>query len=117
MLFNVLKVDINSKNVDGNTCVHHCAEIGSDSRLRWLLAAGADTEIANNLGETPLLTAVRHNFSKCVYSLLAAGADVHAKRDDGLSVLQLALQPVFRSALAQEIVWTLLAVGAQARWL
>ena len=48
--------DINSKNKNGNTCLHLCstvADINSDM-IRLLIMAGADLKAKNSLGDNPI---------------------------------------------------------------
>ena len=53
------------------------AKYGYTDALRFLLAQGAETEIEDYLGDTPLITAVRCGQPEPAHILIAAGADVN----------------------------------------
>lgn len=114
MLVNVCGVDMNEVDGDGNTCCHNAVWKSSAHSLRWLIDAGADFDVANRSMETPLhLTADRTDSDvdvKCMCLLLAAGANVHAKCDDGSTALH--LFAFIEHAKAVEAVHLLLAAGA-----
>lgn len=57
-----------------------------------LLEAGADPNVRQALGWTPLLGAAHNGDAASVRSLLAAGADPRAINDEGRSVLELAVE-------------------------
>ena len=57
-----------------------------------LLAAGADPNVRQALGWTPLHGAAHNGDLASTRSLLAAGADPHAVNDEGRSVLELAVE-------------------------
>jgi uncharacterized protein len=59
--------------------------------LKLLLAAGADVHIRNEVGDTCLHTAARHNYKAPVLCLLIkAGVDLHAVDSEGKTAAQLA---------------------------
>lgn len=49
--------------------------------VRWLLSLGADIEIRDFLGKTPLMQAAEWGSTRCVAALIAEGADIHALSD------------------------------------
>jgi ankyrin repeat protein len=46
--------------------------------LEWCLAQGVDADGVDDFGRTALMEAAQHSAARCVRSLLAAGADLHA---------------------------------------
>eukprot|EP00953_Heterococcus_sp_UTEX-ZZ885_P009352 5520-Heterococcus_DN1.PRE.2 len=59
--------------------------------LILLLAAGADIHVANDVGDTCLHIAARHNYKAPVVCLLIkAGANLHAVNNDGQTAAQIA---------------------------
>lgn len=71
----------------------HVAATGDVEILKMLLARGADTSVRNDLGNTPLLLAVREGPEETVRTLVEAGADVNAANPStGDGPLEVALQ-------------------------
>jgi Ankyrin repeats (3 copies)/Ankyrin repeat len=82
--------EINSRKEDG-TALHAAANSGVLSNVKWLLEHGADVNARGRMGRTPLHLAVERNAStKTVETLVAWGADMHAKDDQGLTALDAA---------------------------
>ena len=72
--------DVNHRNIDGATALHYAVDDAAKAKL--LLDAGADPDIADRVGATPLeLAAGRDDSAQVVALLLAHGAD--ARRVDG----------------------------------
>jgi cell division septum initiation protein DivIVA len=63
----------------GSALVYAAAESDAES-VQLLLSHGANTEATCFAGKTPLMWAVQNNCCEAVSALLAAGADVLAKR-------------------------------------
>jgi hypothetical protein len=80
------------RDANGNTPLHVAAEGSSATPVAALLAAGAEADARNSLGETPLLRHVkRSSFApddvEVLSLLLAHGADVNAADSEGVSPL------------------------------
>ena len=92
---------------------HSCNDLlkaaseGHEACVRKLLAAGADPNIANNYGNTPLHGAAHTVHEACVATLLAAGADPNVVNVNGDTPL---LEATMRGHEA--CVATLIAAGA-----
>mgnify|MGYP000276209955 CR=1 FL=1 len=83
--------------------------------MEVLLKAGADIEVSDKYGETPLLLAVDGEIvmenPEVIDALLKAGADVNAKDVDGRTPLSRAVE----FSANPEVIEALLKVGANAR--
>lgn len=66
------------------------ARTGHPGTVRDMLASGANVNVKDEHGNTPLIEAARNGHDDVVRTLLAAGADVKAKNDDGQTALMLA---------------------------
>jgi ankyrin repeat protein len=60
--------------------------------IRFLVKSGADLEIRDNCGQTPLAIAARIGDEKKAEILLELGADKYAQDEDGLTPRELAEQ-------------------------
>lgn len=64
--------DINTEDWQGRTALFHAARHGHTDNLRFLLAAGANANQADNNGITPLYAAAWFGHTACVQELLNA---------------------------------------------
>lgn len=87
MLINVCRVDVDARDVAGETCTHAAALTGGREALRCFIDAGADVNVVNRDGLTPLHAVFDYT---CALLLLAAGADVN-KRKHNRTPLQVAV--------------------------
>jgi ankyrin repeat protein len=107
MLINDCGVDVEARNVQGESCAHFAARSGNDIALRCFIDAGADVNCANRNGRTPLYNVYSY---ACSILLLVAGANVHARDREGLTALtSLQCKPTCHW---RAILHTLLAAGA-----
>jgi ankyrin repeat protein len=84
MLVNVCGIDLEARHCYGGTSLHSAAFNGIVFALRCLINAGADVNVADNNGNTPLH---RANDFDCAVLLLAAGANVCARDSNGRTAL------------------------------
>ncbi|XP_068236789.1 kinase D-interacting substrate of 220 kDa B-like [Palaemon carinicauda] len=67
----------------GDTALHWAVAFGYNDIVRELIVAGADFNLPNNRGVTPLNIAARNNLPNEVRLLLAAGAEIDGQAIDG----------------------------------
>lgn len=101
--------DVYSRN-DFHVAPIHSAAAGQEAVARLLVARGADINVAQRHGWTPLHEAVQNGHAELVDALLAAGADPNATNDDGSSAIDLA-----RKAGHQAIVDRLTTEAARSQ--
>ncbi|MEQ5835580.1 ankyrin repeat domain-containing protein [Marinobacter sp. NFXS9] len=82
---------VNASGSDGTTAVAAAAEAGNLSVMRTLLDAGGNVNIAHD-GESVLMHVVRNGDLLMTEVLIAAGADVSYRGEDGDSALSIARQ-------------------------
>ena len=83
-------------------------DFGNISRSRRLIKAGADVNVINKYGVTPMFIASQNGYLEIVDLLLEAGADVNtAHKESGLTPLWIAAQQGH-----SEIIRRLLKAGA-----
>ena len=93
-----LDLPVNQRNVTGVAPLHIAAQSGDPAAVRILIAAGAQVNIQDNNGNTPLHTIF--NSDECrpdiefpvFYELVAAGADRAIKNGEGKTAYDLATQ-------------------------
>jgi ankyrin repeat protein len=73
-----------------NTILHHCVEKGAYDFVDTLVYNGADPNVKNKYGETPVHIAARNDFDKIMELLLEFGGDVTIKNNHQRSALNLA---------------------------
>ena len=79
--------DVNARDKDGETYLHHAAKAGTGKEAELLLAHGADVNAKDSSGRTPLHYAARYGNKQFAELLLAHGADVNAKDMSGSTPL------------------------------
>jgi len=79
-------VDINSKELRGNTPLHLTSRFSYEATV-FLLENGADIEAVNSLGEPPLITSFMSGNTHIMKVLLENGADLSGKNYAGNTLL------------------------------
>jgi ankyrin repeat protein len=85
--------NINERSSTGYTALFvavHTNNYVNSEHVKLLLEAGASPNISNKIDDTPLMKAVSKKNFNIVKLLVEHGADIHAKRKEGDSVLELA---------------------------
>lgn len=62
--------DLNSRDDFGRTALHYACSVGFDQGIQLLVQHGANYNIANNAGETPLIKACQFAETKAIELLL-----------------------------------------------
>lgn len=85
------KVNLRTKNDEKRAALHFAILRSHQQIIQSLVAAGADLDIADSLGNTPLHLAVTKASSQVILTLLKAGADREARNYVGCTPLHLAV--------------------------
>lgn len=101
-----LKTDINARDKDGNTALHIAAQVNESDLVTFLIVKGADTEMKNDAGDTPLLVAVKHNSVDAARNLVALKANIFEKDADG--------NPAISLAVAKDDLWYDVMINQQS---
>lgn len=72
---------------ENSSVLHILAREGGEERIGYILAAGADVNIVNSFGWTPLHTAVANGYTGSAQILIEAGADINARDNEGRTPL------------------------------
>lgn len=89
-MFFETKVDITTKQFDGDTLLHIAATWGDTEAVRLLIENGADVNASGDMGCTPLYEAISFGHGRCAKMLLDAGANINDTNEFGTSSLNLA---------------------------
>lgn len=82
---------LNAKDLETHAPLHYAAVTGNEEMVALLIDKGADLEIRNDRGRTPIILAAREMGGPGVIAiLLDAGADIDAKDNYGATALDLA---------------------------
>ena len=92
------KYNLNEQDKDGNTplhlSVHQKTDHNSPLPCKWLCENGADPNIMNNDGQTPLHIACFNRFSTCLKQLLKCGAHYKIKDNNGKTAYEILYESV-----------------------
>ncbi len=86
------KTNINGTDEYGNTALHSAAAVDDYDLINFLIYMGADTEIKNMNGDTPLHIAIKNNALKSTEILAALDGNIFAKDGSGASALELGVK-------------------------
>ncbi len=102
-------ININWKDVLGDSFLHHAASCARQEITKQLLAAGADINAISSDGRTPLLQALRFNHPEFACWLMDHGADVCVGHINKKNVLEYARTSCFEGirALAHRIEYSI----------
>jgi ankyrin repeat protein len=91
MLIDVAGIDVDARDEIGCTAAHTACTMRDIGALARLIAAGANLELADNNGETPLHYSLYDMSGQSTTMLLAAGANANAINNSGRSVCHMAI--------------------------
>ena len=84
---------INTRDLDsGDTALHIVVARRDMIWINFMLQHGADANIANRAGETPLMAAAQLGFVEGIQALVAGGARVNGTNSRGETALHIAVQ-------------------------
>ena len=86
------KADVNARNHENETPLHHASRHGGADVVQLLLEHKADVKARNHENETPLHHALRHGGTDVVQLLLECEADVNARNHENETPLHHALR-------------------------
>jgi len=84
-------LDVNYKSIDGNSILHWACYSGKVRVVQSLLEKGAQPNVLNNLGSTPLMVAVRYGNHDVVQVLVESKVDVNVLSNEGKNALTIAV--------------------------
>ncbi len=84
-------VRIDERYTNGMTAFYEAVYLHNQHIARSLMAMGADMDIPDVFGKTPLMVAVQNRMNALVISMLKYGADVYHTTPDGCNVMDVAL--------------------------
>ena len=98
--------NVNAKNELGNTALHYAAASGNSDMVKFLLENGADANIANDKGWTPLAIAEKKKFGDIVNMFQSAQnnkdlSDLVAKASENAKVVEQKVGDVKEKTLAK----------------
>ncbi|KAJ4257424.1 hypothetical protein NW762_008548 [Fusarium torreyae] len=104
-----MKARINAIDNDGQSALHLSAasDVLEDETLPALINAGADINLIDYNGQTPLLVAIQHGRWSAAAKLVQSGADLEVRLPDGKTALHLAI-----TMRNQEFTQVLISRGA-----
>ena len=89
-LLSIRNINVNVKDVSGNTPLHWAARNGHVEITRLLLQNGAEVNAKNNYGNTPLFCAAENGHIDILHLLVENGANLEAQNNDGRRALHIA---------------------------
>jgi len=109
------KVDLNSSETDAGLCCLVVATInGSLNVVKSCCKRGANLELTDEFGNTPLMIAAKQKAITLCRVLLAHGANVNAENNKNDTALHLVVR--LADACPEKLLWLLLEHGANCEW-
>ena len=87
----VMPTDINAADEDGNTVLHVAAKIDDDELVTYFIFKGADPELKNHDGDTPLHVAIKNRSLRAAKALSAVSSTLFSRDAEGVTALDLGL--------------------------
>lgn len=83
----ITKINVNETDIDRNTALHQAAAMGSVDMIEYLLAQGADPEMKNKEGNTPIHIAIINRKYDALRVLAENGKNIFLKDKEGMNAL------------------------------
>ena len=83
----VMPTDINAADEDGNTVLHIAAKVDDSELVTYFIFKGADPELKNNEGDTPLHVAIKNNSYEAAKALSAVSSTLFSRDSEGFTAL------------------------------
>eukprot|EP00794_Sanderia_malayensis_P018196 gene18196-20012_t len=96
-----IEKNVNAKIMNGRMPIHFAADYGQLEVLKFLVDQGADINLKDDHGITPLLAAIFEEHASCVKYLLSKGARKDFKAPDGSSYSECASTDAIKSLLKE----------------
>ena len=86
-----MPTDINAADTDGNTVLHIAARIDDDELVTYFIFKGADPELKNQEGDTPLHVAIKNRSLRAAKVLSAISNTLFSRDAEGVTALDCGL--------------------------
>ena len=83
----VMPTDINAADESGNTVLNVAAKIDDEELVTYFIFKGADPELKNHDGDTPLHVAIKNNSFKAAKALSAVSSTLFSRDSEGVTAL------------------------------
>ena len=83
--------DINAVDEDGNTVLHIAAQVDDADLITYFIFKGADPELKNLDGDTPLHVAIKRNSFNAAKALSAVSSTLFSRDGEGMTALDMGL--------------------------
>ena len=83
----VMPTDINAADEDGNTVLHIAAKIDDEELVTYFIFKGADPELKNHDGDTPLHVAIKNHSMRAAKALSAVSSTLFSRDSEGVTAL------------------------------
>lgn len=87
-----ITTDINALDEDGNSVLHLAALIDDADLVEFFIFKGADPELKNKAGDTPLHVAIKNNSLRAAKILAATGSTLFTKDGENVTALDAGLE-------------------------
>lgn len=84
-------IDINSMDDEGNTALHAAAQVNDTELVTFLIYKGANTELKNHQGDTPLHLALKNDGKESAKTLAAVDGTIFARDGQNKTALEIAM--------------------------
>jgi len=109
------RLDVNAVDeVDGQTALHHAAEVGHSEAVKLLVESGSDIDKTNNQGDTAIHVAVGEGHIDIYRYLKEQGANLRHVNENGMTLFHAAASGP-NSALLEELLCNATSSDLKAR--